>query len=149
MSGKQFKSIIALGALASVAFAVPAIAQNLPVPGNEDSLVSFRIAPTTLLDKAGTMLSIARTANDRDIQDAIVDRALDYRLGLEVSPIQGLSLSAESWRNRIQESPLVNSLESVQSTPQGLFLRDPSAAGSFNIDNPLVSGSVDAKGFHV
>ena len=128
---------------------LPVIAQTLQDSQTEDSLVSFRIAPTTLLDKAGTMLSIARDVETQDMTSAIVDRALDYRLGLEVAPIEGLSLNAQAWRSQLQESALANPLESSQSEAPALFLQNPTTAGAFNIDNPLVDGNLDTRGFDI
>ncbi|GJM13331.1 MAG: hypothetical protein DHS20C12_17340 [Pseudohongiella sp.] len=104
----------------------------------------FRIAPSSILNEQSPTLSIVRNVEQKDFQGAVVDDALNFNLGLQVEPIDGLSVSADVWKTQIDEAPATNS--NWQGGLNKLYI-DDSAISEFNIDNPLLGSNVETNGF--
>ncbi len=78
----------------------------------ERALISFSIASASMLDEAGGLIKVARTAETRDLRNGLVEDALNYSLGLQTSPVEGLKLDANLWRSQFDQfdaAPLRNS----------------------------------------
>ena len=76
----------------------------------EHPLISFSIAPVGTTDEAGGLIKVVRTAETRDLRNGLVEDALNYSLGLQTSPVEGLKLDANVWRTQFDAAPLQNSL---------------------------------------
>lgn len=98
------------------ALALGLLAPALSVHGQEDiadaerALVSFSIAPASMPDEAGGLIRVVRAVETRDLRNGLVEDALNYSLGLQTSPVEGLKLDANVWRSQFDAAPLQNSL---------------------------------------
>ena len=101
---------VLLGALAPALSAQSAYGQEIRDEGAERTLVSFRIAPASLPDEAGALIKVVRTAESQDLRNGIVEDALNYSLGLQTTPVDGLKLDANMWRNQVDSLLLQNPL---------------------------------------
>jgi len=106
----------------------------------------FRIAPSSILNEAAPLLSIARSVEQKDFQGAVVDDALNFNLGMQIEPIAGLSVTADAWSMQIDEAPAAGSNSGWQAGLSNLYI-DDSAITEFNIDNPLLGSNVESNGF--
>jgi hypothetical protein len=112
----------------------------------DNTFASFRIAPSSILNESAPLFSIARNVEAKDFQGAVVEDALNFNLGVQLSPLAGLNVRADAWRLEVDDVPAVTagSNEWQGGLPQ-LFLED-SAINEFNLDNPLL-GSIESNGF--
>ena len=76
----------------------------------ERPLISFSIAPFGAADEAGGLIKVVRTAETRDLRNGLAEDAIDYSLGLQASPVEGLKLDANVWRSQFDTDPLRTSL---------------------------------------
>jgi len=109
--------------------------------------VSFRIAPSSILNQDVPLISIARNVEEKDFQGAFVEDALNFNLGVQLEPISGLNLRADAWQTQINEAPAgtVNNNDWQASLPR-LYL-DDSSINEFSLDNPLVGSNFETNGF--
>lgn len=75
----------------------------------ERALISFSIAPASMPDETGGLIKVVRTAETQDLRNGLVEDALNYSLGLQTSPVEGLKLDANLWRSQFDAAPLQNS----------------------------------------
>ncbi len=141
----QFSLILLLG----MGMAGPlALAQDEPVtvPAT-DSIASFRIAPSSVLNQNTPLFSIARNVEEKDFQGAVVEDALNFNLGVQINPIEGLNVRADAWRMQVDEIPAgtVKGNDWQSGLPQ-LYIED-SAINEFNLDNPLLGSNIESNGF--
>lgn len=125
-----------------------ALAQDEPVTElANDFIASFRIAPSSVLNENTPLFSIVRNVEEKDFQGTMVEEALNFNLGVQINPIQGLNVRADAWRMEIGETPAgaVNGNDWQSGLPQ-LYLED-SAINEFNLDNPLLGSNVESNGF--
>lgn len=135
--------------LTASGFAQEFVPENAsPFTANEnDGFVSFRISPSSSLSDSVPLLSIARSVEAKDVEGNVVENALNFNLGLEVSPLQGLNVSAEAWGQQIDDAPAVTaSAGNWQGSSSNLFLED-STINEFNLDNPLLGSEMKSNGF--
>ncbi len=119
---------------------------NEPVD-SQLAVASFRIAPSSALNEATPLLSIARNLEQKDFQGAVVEEALNFNLGLQLEPIVGLNVSADAWQLQVDDVPGTGtSSSSWQDGLPKLYLED-SAIKEFNLDNPLLGSNIESKGF--
>ncbi|MBM89426.1 MAG: hypothetical protein CMQ41_13725 [Gammaproteobacteria bacterium] len=113
-----------------------------------DTFASFRIAPTSVLGEAiAPLFEIHRSLESKDIQGHVVEDALNFNLGLEIAPIEGLSISADAWQQEINEVPGNIARESNGGLPQ-LYIEE-AAISEFNIKNPFVGSNLESSGFDI
>ena len=112
---------------------------------DNDSFVSFRISPSSSLSDSVPLLSIARSVEAKDVEGNVVENALNFNLGLEISPLDGLNVSADAWGQQIGDSPAVTSSGNWQGQ-SSMFLED-SSINEFNLDNPLLGTEMKSSGF--
>ena len=108
--------VAALGLLAPV---FSAYGQNLAGDAAERALVSFSIAPAGMPDEVGGLIKVARTAETGDLRNGLVDDTLNYSLGLQAAPVEGLRLDANMWRSQFDAAPLQNSLPETSLRSNG------------------------------
>lgn len=113
---------------------------------DNDAFVSFRISPSTSLNDSTPLISIARSVESKDVDGHVVESALNFNLGVELTPIDGLNVRADAWGQQIEESPALVANGNWQGQGTELFLED-STINEFNLDNPLLGTEVKTSGF--
>ena len=92
---------------------------------------SFQVAPSSILSKATPVIDIARNVEAQDFEGNLVEEALNFNLGLKITPIAGLNLQADAWRQEIADAPAVTlNTDNAGNLPQ-LYIED-SAINEFN-----------------
>ncbi len=124
----------------------------LPIPAvtdSDNSIVSFTIAPdSSLINDDAPMLNIDRNVEAKDVQGTIVENALNYNLGVTVTPLQGLNLRADAWRQQIEEAPAAsNTATGWQAPSSSSMYLDQSQINEFSLDNPFLGTQLDSNGF--
>ena len=106
-------TVVALVFALSALPILPLKAQEFGLPAADNAgdqpFVSFSIAPTGALDHTGSLIKIARTAESQDPRNGLVEDALNYSLGLQTTPIEGLQLDASIWQSQFNIAPLRDS----------------------------------------
>ena len=114
-----------------------------------DDFATFRIGPTSVLSEAvAPLIEIARRTEARDIQGNIVENALNFNLGMQITPIPGLEVKAGVWQQEIDQTPQNNPQMGLSSKPSQLFIED-SLINEFNIDDPSLGKTVNSEGFDI
>ncbi|MBS24681.1 MAG: hypothetical protein CMQ28_03465 [Gammaproteobacteria bacterium] len=140
-------TLAALGLQGQFVFAQEDDADN-SVTTDSDTFASFRIAPTSVLSEAAAPLfEIQRNLEARDIQGHVVEDALNFNLGLEITPIEGLNIRADAWQQEINEVP-GNSTRGPENNLPQLYIED-SAINEFNIANPFIGSNLESSGFDI
>ncbi|MCG8415821.1 MAG: hypothetical protein MI746_16525 [Pseudomonadales bacterium] len=136
------QSSLAVSALCGVLlFSSTVLAQEA-----EEQLDSFQVAPTSILNMATPIIDVARNVEAKDFHGNLVSDALNFNLGVKITPIEGLNLQADAWRQEIADAPAVTvNTGFEQSLPQ-LYLED-SAINEFNMVNPLIGNELSSNGF--
>jgi hypothetical protein len=138
----------ALSLLVGVSLQVPvALAQdNVSVTSDSDSLASFRIAPSSVLNENMPLFSIVRNVEAKDFQGAMVEDALNFNLGVQITPLEGLNLRADAWQQQINDASANSAAVEWQNGLPQLYVED-SAINEFNLDNPLLGTNLESNGF--
>lgn len=110
-----------------------------------DAFSSFRIAPSSALSNK-PLFSVNRSTEQKDFQGVVVDDALSFNLGIEVSPMNGLNVRADAWRLEVDETPANSVNNDWQNGLPSLYIED-SNINEFNLDNPLLGSNVQSNGF--
>lgn len=133
--------------LATGSFAVQA-QDGIALTGPDaDTSVSFHLSPSSSLSDAIPLISIARNVEPKDIEGNVVENALNFNLGVAVTPLEGLNLRADAWRQQIEDAPGVTAPgASWQNSASDLYL-DDSSINEFNLDNPLLGSELNSNGF--
>ncbi len=134
--------------LGSLALPMTANSQDslVIVSGENVPVTSFHVAPNSVIGKIEPNISVDRSREVQDFQGALVQDSLSFNLGLQVAPFEGLSLTADAWRQQVNEAPATSAdLDQVSGMPQ-LYIQD-SAINEFNLDNPLLGSNLSSRGF--
>lgn len=137
--------VVGLG-LASAANAQDSLSimsgQNAPV-------TSFSLGPSTLLGDIEPSISVGRAVEVKDFQDGLVQESLNFNLGLQLAPFEGLSIRADAWSQQVEDSPAPSSSDATQwsSMPQ-LYIQD-SVINEFSLENPLLGSNLESNGFDI
>lgn len=117
-------------------------AQNAPV-------ASFSLGSSTLLGDIEPSISVGRAVEAKNFQNGLVQEALNFNLGLQLAPFEGLSIRADAWGQQIEDSPVASSSNAKQwaGQPQ-LFIQD-SAINEFSLENPLLGSNIETNGFDI
>lgn len=121
---------------------VSATAQDI----NEAQLSSFPVDPASVLSTVAPVIELSRNVESQDFEGALVKEALDFNLGVKITPVAGLNLQADAWRQEISDAPAVTLNTSAQKALPNLFLED-SAINEFNIQSPLLGSQLERNGF--
>lgn len=118
-----------------------------PVIAQEETVLdSFQVSPSSILRSATPIFEASRDIEAKDFQGALVKDALNFNLGVKITPIAGLDLQAEAWKQEIADAPAVTvNTGFEQSLPQ-LYIED-SVINEFNMDNPLLGTQLQSSGF--
>ena len=93
------------------------------------------------------MIRLDQSVDSLDYQGLFSDQTLNINFGVQVSPTNGLNLSADAWRLEVGDQPPGKSLpaNTLQSGLPGIYLEsEPGAA--FNIDQRLQNSNLEANG---
>ncbi|MDA1371295.1 MAG: hypothetical protein O2971_11115 [Proteobacteria bacterium] len=121
------------------------MAQDI-IAADSDNPASFRFAPNSSLIEDEPLISITRNVEAKDFQGALVEEALNFNLGVQISPITGLNLRADAWQQQIKDSPAANITNQWQGGLSQLYIED-SAINEFSLDNPLIGSNLESNGF--
>ena len=114
-----------------------------------DDFATFKIGPTSVLSEAVVpLIEMARRTEARDIKGSIVENALNFNLGMQISPIPGLKVKAGVWQHEIDQTPQNNVQMSSSPNISRLFIED-SLINEFNIDDPSLGRTVKSEGFDI
>ena len=121
---------------------VSAAAQDV----NEAQVSSFLLDPASVLSAVAPVIELSRNVESQDFEGAIVKEALNFNLGVKITPVAGLDLQADAWRQEISDAPAVTLNTSAQKALPNLYLED-SAINEFNIQSPLLGSQLERNGF--
>ncbi len=110
---------------------------------------SFNVASVSVLNGAVPALSITRNVGETGFEGALVEDALNFTLGVNVEPVEGLNISADAWSLQVNDSPAKASLgQDWQPSFSNLYISD-SSLSEFNFDNGVVGSQLETNGFGV
>ncbi|MCY4358799.1 MAG: hypothetical protein OXD01_14910 [Gammaproteobacteria bacterium] len=114
----------------------------------EDQLDSFEVAPaaTSGLQLATPVIEASRHVEAQDFQGNLVSDALNFNLGVKITPMEGLNLQADAWHQEIADAPALTVNTGLQGSLPNLYLED-STINEFNLDNPLIGSQLNSNGF--
>ena len=124
--------MVRVAALGLLAPAISAYGQDLADDPAERTLISFSIAPVSMSDEAGDLIKVVRTAETQDLRNGLVEDALNFSLGLQTTPVEGLKLDANVWRSQFDVAPLQSSLPEPNLRSSGF---DVGAAYAWNTNS--------------
>lgn len=130
--------LVRVAALGLLAPAISAYGQDLTGDPAERTLISFSIAPVSMPDEAGGLIKVVRTAETQDLRNGLVEDALNYSLGLQATPVEGLRLDANVWRSQFDAAPLQSSLPEPNLRSSGFdvgaaYAWDTNSFGQFTL----------------
>ena len=140
-SSQNIRSRILCLALCASWFA-SAAAQDV----KKTSLSSFRVDPASVLWTAAPVIELARNVEAQGFEGSLAKEALNFNLGVKITPIAGLNLQADAWRQEITDAPAVTLNTGAQQVLPNLYLED-SAINEFNIQSPLLGSQLERSGF--
>lgn len=117
--------------------------------GQNAPITSFSLGPSTLLGDIEPSISVNRAVEAKDFQNGLVQESLNFNLGLQLAPFEGLSLRADAWGQQVEDSPATSSSDPSQwsSNPQ-LYIQD-SVINEFSLENPLLGSNLESNGFDI
>tara|TARA_B100001029_G_scaffold159484_1_gene146838 strand:- start:197 stop:1087 length:891 start_codon:yes stop_codon:yes gene_type:complete len=116
---------------------------------DSDNFATFRIAPTSVLSEAvAPLIEIARKTEARDLHGNIVEDALNFNLGMQITPIRGLEVNAGVWQQEIVQRLQSDGQMGSAGNLSQLYIED-SSINEFNIDDPALGQTVKSKGFDI
>ena len=121
---------------------VSAAAQDV----NEAQIGSFRMNPASVLSTAVPVVELSRNVEAQDFEGALVEEALNFNLGVKITPVTGLNLQADAWRQEVSDAPAVALNTGAQKAMPNLYLEDSSTT-EFNIQSPLLGSQLERNGF--
>ncbi len=113
---------------------------------NKTSLSSFRVNPASVLGTAAPVIELSRNVEAQGFEGSLAKEALNFNLGVKITPIAGLNLQADAWRQEITDAPAVTLNTGAQQVLPNLYLED-SAINEFNIQSPLLGSQLKRSGF--
>ena len=119
------------------------------VTRDSDNFASFQIAPTSVLSEAvAPLIEIARKTEARDLQGNVVENALNFNLGMQITPVKGFNVNGGVWRQEIEQSAQNTVQTGSKANLSRLYIVD-SSINEFNIDDPALGTSVKSEGFNI
>ena len=112
---------------------------------SKSQLSSFRVDPTPL-GTALPVIELYRNTETQDFQGTLVEEALHFNLGVKITPIAGLNLQADAWRQEIADAPAVTLNTGAPAMLPGLNLKD-SVIKDFSIHSLLMGSQLKRNGF--
>lgn len=120
-----------------------------PILTSQDAPVtSFSLAPSLFGAAVEPSINVARAVEDKDFQSGLVKEALNFNLGLQVAPFEGLSIRADAWRQQVEDGPAASIKGSPWTQESQLYIED-SAITEFSMENPLIGANLETNGFDI
>ncbi len=144
----NFRPLILTTILGAAALPGVVLGQNSVTILSPDNVpaASFTVSPNSVIGQIEPNISVDRNRESLDFQGGLVRDALSYNLGLQVAPLEGLSLTADAWRLQVDNVPATTAdVDQASGLPQ-LYIQE-SAINEFNLENPLLGSNVSSKGF--
>ena len=94
------------------------------------------------------LIEIARKTEARDLHGNIVEDALNFNLGMQITPIRGLEVNAGIWQQEIEQRSQSDGQMGSAGNLSQLYIED-SSINEFNIDDPALGQTVKSKGFDI
>lgn len=113
--------------------------------GQNETVASFSLGSSSLLGDIEPSISVDRAVEAKDFQNGLVQEALNFNLGLQVAPFEGLSIRADAWRQQVEDNPARANGAQWASQPQ-LYIQD-SEINEFSLENPLIGSNLETNGF--
>ena len=98
--------------------------------------------PSSLF-QSSPLFNIERSVSVHSVEGDLVDRALNFNLGMKLEPVQGLSLIADAWQMQLSTAPSVE-----PDTKSNLYI-DESSFREFDLENPIIGDDLKSIGFDV
>lgn len=137
-------------AAAGLLAAVPASAQEIVRADDAaGSTLNFRIAPASPLSADSPLLSIVRDGSQdrQEIGNTVVEEALNYNLSVGITPLEGLNLHADAWRQQVEDAPAIGVVGGEWQGSTTTLLPDTGSGQELSLDNPLLGNQLRANGF--
>ena len=139
--------------LSVVVFASALLPMSLGVAQDLNSTQSMLLAGNKATSPSNSkyvtpVLNIERRVDQKGFQGLYADDTLNVNLGLEISPVSGLSLSADAWKLQVEELPAQNQLGSRKTGLPQLSITETSGS-EFILQQPFASSYIDSKGIDV
>ena len=130
---------------------VSAFAQAVLVD-EKQAFDNIEVIPNSLVNTDIPLLSLQRESELSNYQAEIVENALSFNLGVQISPIEGLDVRADAWRIELYEAPASVGQTGVDRLSPALGLPpislDVQGNNGFTLENPFL-GNIDSKGFDI
>jgi hypothetical protein len=122
---------------------------SISILSGQNSTASFSLGPSALLADIEPSISVGRAVEEKDFQNNMVQEALNFNLGLQLAPFEGLSIRADAWRLQVEDSPAASSSDVKQWSSQPQFYIQDSIINEFGLENPLLGSSLESNGFDI
>lgn len=97
-------------------------------------------SPSSLF-QSSPLFNIERRVSEHSLQGDLVNKALNYNLGMRLEPVEGLSLIADAWQMQLS-TPL-----SVEPDTKTNLYADESSLRDFDLENPIIGDDLKSSGF--
>ncbi|MFT4670850.1 MAG: hypothetical protein ACI945_000182 [Pseudohongiellaceae bacterium] len=122
---------------------------SLSILSGPNSAASFSLGPSAFLGDIEPSISVGRAVEEKSFQNNMVQEALNFNLGLQLAPFEGLSIRADAWRQQVEDSPAASSSDAKQWSSQPQFYIQDSIINEFGLENPLIGSNLDSNGFDI
>jgi len=122
---------------------------SLSILTGQKSAASFSLGPSEFLGDIEPSISVGRAVEEKDFQNNMVQEALNFNLGLQLAPFEGLSIRADAWRQQVQDRPAASSSDVKQWSSQQQFYIQDSLINEFGLENPLLGSNLESNGFDI
>ena len=89
------------------------------------------------------IFNLERSVSKRSLDGDLIDKALNFNLGMKLQPVQGLSLIADAWQMQLSAGP------SVEVDAKPTLYNDESSFRDFDLENPIIGDELESSGFDV
>jgi len=122
---------------------------SLSILSGQNSAASFSLGPSAFLGDIEPSISVGRAVEEKSFQNNMVQEALNFNLGLQLAPFEGLSIRADAWRQQVEDSPAASSSDAKQWSSQPQFYIQDSIINEFGLENPLLGSNLESNGFDI
>lgn len=126
--------------VAGLVYAGTAAAQSLPV------LTPDGLAPTASATGVTPLFSLQRSLRPSEQQSQYLNDALSINLGLQVNPVNALSVRADAWRLELAEAPASALLGNGFSTGLPQLVIEAPATSELAVEQPGLPSGIQTSG---
>jgi outer membrane receptor protein involved in Fe transport len=99
-------------------------------------------SPSSLF-QSSPLFNIERRVSEHSLEGDLVNKALNFNLGMRLEPVEGLSLIADAWQMQLSTPP------SVEPDTKTNLYADESSLRDFDLENPIIGDDLKSSGFDV